>query len=321
MGNPAFNAFLASIRARAIAAGVSPTTFDRETAGLTPNERVIRFDRAQPGGGANQAPSPTLDFAPYKAKHVDSVRINTGRSRYQSLRPRLQRIEAQTGVPESIALAIYGHETGYGSYSGNFDTIRSLATLAYEGRRRELFTAELIAALKLIDQGVPRSRLKGSWAGATGYPQFLPSMVLRLAVDGDGDGRRDIWTNETDALASIGNYLVNAGWKPGVPWGVAVRVPETVDRAAFTPRLQSPRCPRVHARHSRWLTVGEWRALGVQPLTWPVPANDELAALIEPDGPGRTAYLLTTNYRAILDYNCSNFYALSVGLLADEVAR
>ena len=233
----------------------------------------------------------------------------------------VQRIEAETGVPESIALAIFGHETGYGSFSGNFDLIRSLATLAYEGRRRALFTDELIAALRLLDMGVPRARLKGSWAGATGYPQFLPSMVLRLAVDGDGDGRKDIWTSEADALASIGNYLASAGWKPNVAWGVAVRVPDALDRATIAPKLVAPRCPRVHARHSRWQTVGEWRRLGVQPVTYPVPADDELAALIEPDGPGRTGYLLTTNYRVILDYNCSNFYALSVGLLADEVAR
>jgi membrane-bound lytic murein transglycosylase B len=144
---------------------------------------------------------------------------------------------------------------------------------------------------------------------------------MRLSVDGDGDGRRDIWNSETDALASIGNYLVNAGWKPNLPWGVAVRVPSTLDRAALRPLIASPRCPRVHDRHSRWLTIGEWRRLGVTPLGYNPPADTEMATLLEPDGPGATAYLLTGNYRVILDYNCSNFYALSVGLLADEIAR
>ena len=172
-----------------------------------------------------------------------------------------------------------------------------------------------------MDRGIPRSRLVGSWAGATGYPQFLPSVYLRLAVDGDGDGRSDIWRSQPDALASIANYLNNAGWKPNVPWGVAVRVPDGFDRAGMTNRLTSPRCPRVHERHSRWRTIGEWRRLGIVPTGAPVPADNEMASLLEPDGPGKTAYLLTTNYRTILDYNCSNFYALSVGLLADALSR
>lgn len=314
----AFQAFLMGIRGRALAAGVRPATFDSAVAGLTLNERVIRLDRAQPGGGTTSAIPP---FAPYKARHVDADRINRGRQRYQDLRPQLARVEQRTGVPESIMMAIYGHETGYGTFTGDFDLVRSLATLAYEGRRREFFTAELIATLQLIDSGIPRSRLKGSWAGATGYPQFMPSVYQRLAADGDGDGRADIWTSEADALASIGNYLVNAGWKPNVPWGVAVSVPDSLNRNLVRALAQSPRCPRVHERHSRWLTMREWKALGVRIVGSGAPADDELASLLEPDGPGRTAYLLTTNYRVILDYNCSNFYALSVGLLADAVAR
>jgi len=224
-------------------------------------------------------------------------------------------------VPESIMVAIWGHETNYGAFSGDFDLARSLASLAYEGRRRDLFTGELIATLKLMDMGFPRERLKGSWAGATGYPQFLPSMYLRLARDGDGDGRADIWTSEADALASIANYFVKAGWKPNVPWGVAVTVPASLSRTAIANRTVSPRCPRVQDRHSQWKTIAEWRALGVRPIGAPVPADSEMASLLEPDGPGATAYLLTGNYRVILDYNCSNFYALSVGLLADAVRQ
>lgn len=319
--NQAFQAFLRSIRPRALAAGVRPATFDGAVDGLTFNPRVIQLDRAQPGGNPNAPASAIPNFAPYKARHVDADRINRGRKRYQDLRPKLARIEAETGVPEAIMMAIYGHETGYGTYVGDFDLIRSLASLAYDGRRRELFTAELIATLQLLDRGILRTQLKGSWAGATGYPQFLPSMYMRLGVDGDGDGRVNIWTSEADALASIGNYLVHAGWKPNIPWGVAVRVPATLDRTALRALTKSPRCPRVHDRHSRWLTMREWKALGVTITGGPAPADTELATLLEPDGPAAMAYLLTGNYRAILDYNCSNFYALSVGLLADEVAR
>ncbi|KQX19965.1 lytic transglycosylase [Sphingomonas sp. Root50] len=311
-------AFVATLRPRALGMGISPTLFDATLPTLTFNARVVRLDRAQPGASSAAAPPP---FAPYLASHVDRVRIGMGRSRYGSLRPLLLRIEQETGVPEQIMLAIYGHETGYGTFTGNFDLLNALATLAYEGRRRELFADEFLKTLVLMSKGVPRSQLKGSWAGATGYPQFLPSVYLRLAIDGDNDGRVDIWRSEPDALASIGNYLRDAGWKSGIPWGVAVRVPEGVDRAAIRSPLSSPRCPRVFARQSRWLTIAEWRDKGLMMLSGRVPPEDELAALIEPDGNGNTGYLLTTNYRSILDYNCSNFYALSVGLLGDAIAE
>lgn len=315
-------AFLTSLRPKAIALGISPGLYERTIANLRFNARVIRLDRSQPGGNpATGAPSAAPDFAPYAAAHVDAVRINMGRTRYGRLRPLLGNIEQKTGVPEQIMLAIFGHESGYGSFTGNFDLLQSLATLAYEGRRRDLFSAEFLNAMLMLQRGVPRDRLKGSWAGATGYPQFLPSVYLRVGVDGDGDGKVDIWNSELDTLASIGNYLRDAGWKAGTPWGVAVRVPDGFDRASLVSPLRSPVCPRVYARHSRWLTIAEWRARGLQMIGSSVPAERELATLIEPDGPGRTAYLLTTNFQSILDYNCSNFYALSVGMLGDAIAE
>jgi len=220
-------------------------------------------------------------------------------------------------VPAQYLIAIWGKETGYGTIMGNFDLLNSLSSLAYEGRRRALFTAEFIATLRMVERGFPREELKGSWAGAAGHPQFLPSVFIRLAVDGDGDGRADIWRSHLDALASIANYLRNAGWRPGLTWGTAVSVPAGFDRASVANRLRAPRCAAVFARHSRWLTGGEWRRRGIANN---LPEN-ALASLIEPDGPGATAYLTTQNYRVILDYNCSNFYALTVALLADSVAR
>ncbi len=171
----------------------------------------------------------------------------------------------------------------------------------------------------MADQGVPRERMLGSWAGAFGNPQFLPSMFLRLARDGDGDGDRDIWNSRADTLASIANYFRDAGWQPGLPWGVRATIPTSFDRGSVTSKLASPSCPRVHARHSQWKTIAQWRALGIQPQR---AINDSaMATLFEPDGPGSPAWLLTGNYRVILHYNCSNYYALSVGLLADEIAR
>ena len=313
-----FQAYLLTLRAQAEAKGVSRATLDAVMPTLTLNQRVIDLDRQQPGTDPN---APIPDFAPYKAQHLGPAIIASGRNAYQSARGRLQQIEQQTGVPESIMVAIWGHETSYGRVMGGFDLPRALATLAYEGRRRSLFADEFIAALQMMDRGVARSQLVGSWAGATGGPQFLPSVYLRLARDGDGDGRADIWTSQTDTLASIGNYFANAGWRRGQPWGLAVAVPPTFDRSQIANRLLSPRCLKVFARHSGWKTMAEWRALGVAPLSRSWPADTVLATLIEPDGPGRGGYLLTGNYRVILDYNCSNFYALSVGLLSDAVAQ
>ncbi|NCP11308.1 MAG: lytic murein transglycosylase [Sphingomonadales bacterium] len=313
-----FQPYLMSLRTKALAQGISAATFDATVPGLTYNARVVELDRDQPGGSPNSAIPP---FAPYQARHVDAARIGDGRAKYRELRPLLSRIEQQTGVPESIMVAIYGHETSYGRVLGGFDLPQALATLAYEGRRRDLFEGEFLATLKMIDMGVPRSRLQGSWAGAFGYPQFLPSVWLRLAMDGDGDGDKEIWSSEPDGLASIANYLSNAGWRPNVPWGVPVGVPASLDRASLGNKTVPTRCPRVHERHSRWKTMAEWRALGVYPAAGRWASDDTLATLLEPDGPGQRAYLLTNNYRVILDYNCSNFYALSVGILADEVSQ
>jgi membrane-bound lytic murein transglycosylase B len=314
-----FQSYLPQLQAQARRSGVSEATM----AGVFPNlvfsPRTVELDRAQPGGSPGSNPNPP--FAPYRAKHVTPQLIANGQRHYAANLSRLQEIGRRYGVTPSVLVAIWGHETSYGAVTGNFDLLNSLASLAYDGRRRQLFADEFVAALKMIDRGVPRSRLKGSWAGATGYPQFLPSVWLRLGADGDGDGRSDIWRSEPDALASIANYLSNAGWRPGVPWGLAVRVPPGLDRTRLRSTLRAPRCPRVYERHSRWLTVGEWRRLGVVAVYGGWPRDTEMASLIEPDGPGATAYLLTTNYRTILDYNCSNFYALSVALLADAIAR
>jgi len=309
-----FQAYLPRLRADAQRAGISRATLDRVFPNLTFSSRTIELDRAQPGGAPGSDANPP--FAPYRARHITRPLIERGRARYSQNAARLNDIGRRYGVPPSVLIAIWGKETSFGSITGDFDLLNSLASLAYEGRRRQLFTDEFIATLRMMDRGFPRSQLVGSWAGATGQSQFLPSVYIRLGVDADGDGRSDIWRSHLDALASIANYLRSAGWRPGVPWGVAVRVPAGFDRAAVVNRLRAPRCPRVHARHSRWLTAGEWRRRGIANSL----PESTLASLLEPDGPGQTAYLLTTNYRTILDYNCSNFYALTIGLLADSVA-
>ncbi len=315
-GEMTFDAYVQVLVARARAEGVSEATLARMTSNLSVNDRVIRLDRGQPGRPTRRG-YPAL--APYIRTHVNSARIAGGRAVYRDYRNTLRRIEAEYGVPASIIVAIFGHETSYGRIKGNFDLSRSLATLAWEGRRRELFSGEWVALMKVADKGYSRSTLVGSYAGAFGNPQFLPSVYLRLAEDGDGDGRADIFNNRSDTFASIANYFVDAGWRTGQPWGVLASVPNGFDVDAYKNPLKAPVCPRVHERHSQWKTVSEWQELGVRPLR-PLP-SDTLVSLFQPDGPGTRAWLLTGNYRVILEYNCSNYYAMSVGLLADEIVN
>ena len=310
-----FTAFMQTLAQRARAEGVSDATIHAVIDGLTYDPDVVHHDRAQPGVSPAYAPR----FEPYRRTHVDAGRIARGRAIYAASGPLIAGIEARYGVPGPIVLAIWGHETNFGSFTGNYDLPRAIASLAFEGRRRTLFSGEFIALLKMIDRGVPRAKLQGSWAGAFGNPQFLPSVYLRVAQDADGDGLADIWTNRADTLASIANYFRDAGWRRGEPWGIGVTIPAGFDRTAMANRLVSPRCPQVFMRHSRWRTIAEWRAAGILPAHAAWPDDRMQATLFEPDGPGHPAWLLTGNYRVILDYNCSNYYALSVGLLADEI--
>ena len=311
-----FDAYVQLLKARARAEGVSEATIQRMTAQLEPNSRVIELDRDQPGSPTRSGYPP---LAPYIARHVDGARITGGRDTFSRYSGTLRAIEQEYGIPGEILVAIWGHETAYGAVKGGFDLSQALATLAWEGRRRELFSSEWVALMKVADKGYSRNELKGSWAGAFGNPQFLPSVYLRLAADGNGDGRADIMNNGADALASIANYFRDAGWRPGEPWGVRASVPSGFNLSAYRTKIAAPVCERVHERHSVYKTINEWRALGVQPQQ--ALSGDTFATLFQPDGPGSPAWLLTSNYRVILEYNCSNYYAMSVGLLADEIAR
>ena len=313
-----YAAYKMRLTALARSAGVREATIQAVMPFLSLNSRVIELDRAQrPTSTSGSAPS---SFGPYINRHITRSLISRGYARYAGHWTNLSRIRERYGVEPSVVIAIYGKETSYGSITGTFDLIEALASLAYEGRRRSMFEEEFVAALKLLDAGVRRSTLKGSYAGATGYPQFMPSVALRLRTDGDGDGYADIWRSEDDAFASIANYLRDAGWKPNLPWGVPVSLPANLNREAIRSGIKPPRCPAVYNRHSRWLTIREWRAMGVRPADGRVPEN-ELATLMETPGAYAQGYLLTTNYRSILDYNCSNYYALTIGLLADAISR
>ncbi|WP_343807194.1 lytic murein transglycosylase [Alteraurantiacibacter aestuarii] len=317
--NQTFDDYLRDVAAQARSEGISQSAIDRVLGNLTVSNRVIELDRQNLSSGSDTTSTGFPSLANYLNRHNTQSRIDGGRRTIARVRSLASAAEARYGVPASIMVAIWGHETAYGAVKGGFDLPQALATLAWEGRRRSLFEPELLAVLKMVDQGVPRGDLLGSHAGAFGNPQFLPSVYLRLAVDGDNDGDRDIWNSDADTLFSIANYFRDAGWRPGQPWGVRAYVPNSVNRDAIVNDVESPVCPRVHGRHSRWMTVREWREMGVIPQAQI--ADDAMVSLFEPDGPAFPGYLLTQNYRVILEYNCSNYYAMSVGLLADEITQ
>jgi lytic murein transglycosylase len=311
-----FQSWLTTYRITAKARGVSDTTLDRLLGNLQPNLRVIALDRAQPDD-SSAAPA---SFANYLTRRLDTARITAGRAAAERVSAPLAGIEARHGVPAPILLGIWGMETSYGKVTGNLPVVQSLATLAWDGRRAALFTRELDAALEIADKGLASpEQLRGSWAGAMGQPQFLPSSYLAHAIDGDGDGKADIWGSDADALASIANYLKANGWQTGLTWGLPVAVPTGLDRASLKNPEEPTSCIRPLKVHTKWMPARDWQALGLTAQT-AFPPPDTPMTLVEPDGAGQGAWLVTRNYRTLMSYNCSNFYALSVALLGDALS-
>ena len=294
-----FPGFVASLRAEARRAGISEPTLDRSLAGLRPNAKVLELDRHQPEF--------TLTWDRYRATRLSDQRIANGRDAFRQSRPTLLAISNRFGVDPGVIVGIWGLESNYGGYTGGFGVVEALATLAWEGRRASFFRAELISAFRILDHGdVTPQRMTGSYAGAMGQPQFMPSSYQRFAVDFDGDGRRDIWDSRADVLASIANYLSRSGWRAGEPWGQPVRVPPSLDVA---------RTGRENRR-----SLGEWMRMGVTRADGrPFSRNDVPAALVLPDGAGGEAFATYGNFNVIRRYNPSDYYALSVGLLGDSV--
>jgi membrane-bound lytic murein transglycosylase B len=295
-----FEAFLDGVRADARRAGVSPGTLQRALAGIRPNDRVLELDRRQPEF--------TQTWEQYRDARLSQTRIEGGRRAFADNRATLEGVQARFRVAPRVVVAIWGLETNYGGFTGNFNVVESLATLAWDGRRSAYFRNELMAALKILDAGhVSPDRMRGSWAGAMGHPQFMPSNFDRLAVDMDGDGRRDIWDNRADALGSIANYLARSGWREEELWGREVVLPP-----GFDPN---------EARRENTRPLRDWVRIGVRrPDGAPLPALDLETAILLPGGAGGQAFAVYPNFNVIRRYNPSNFYALVVGMLSDRVA-
>jgi membrane-bound lytic murein transglycosylase B len=295
-----FAEWLASFHAKALAAGIRADLLDATLGNLTVNEGVLDRDAYQPEF--------RRQLWDYLDRAVSGARIRIGRDKRAEHGALLAAIAARYGVDGDIVLAIWGLESAYGANMGGFNVIEALATLAWEGRRRDFAERELLTALGILAEGdVTADRMVGSWAGAMGHTQFIPSSYVALAEDWTGDGRRDIWADDpADALASTANYLRHHGWQAGLPWGLEVRVPEGFDVGL--------------ADGETWRPTADWAATGLRDTAGrPLPALGEIA-VVAPAGLRGPVFAITRNFMAIRRYNNAFSYALAVGHLADRVA-
>jgi membrane-bound lytic murein transglycosylase B len=298
MGKQAgLEAWIADFRQRALEAGVPAATFDAALRGVEFSPKVVERDRNQ-----NEFSKTIWD---YLDTAVSEDRVALGLKAIERHRALLERIEAEYGVEKEVVAAVWGLESAYGTYRGDLPVLGSLATLAYDGRRGAFFEAELIAALRIVEGGHVE-RFTGSWAGASGHTQFMPSSWDKFAVDFDGDGRRNLWGDDpADALASTANYLRHWGWRKGQPWGVEVTLPEGFDYDQTTERVVKP--------------VAEWQALGVRTMSGEDLPDHGPGSILLPGGHRGAAFLIWPNFQAIEKYNTADAYVVAIGSLSDRL--
>ncbi len=295
-----FVAFIQTLWPSAKAAGITRKTFDRAFAGITdPDPVALKL--------ANNQPELTATTSAYLSKAVTQARIDAAKEMKASMDDKLKAFEDRYKVDRNILLAIWGMESNFGRDKGSMSVMRSLATLAYSGYKKDYAREQIIAALKMLQKGViSLENFTGSWAGAMGHTQFIPTSYLSSAVDWTGDGKKDIWNSSSDALASTANYLAKAGWKNDRPWGWEIKLPKGFDKSLIG---------RDH-----WKKVGDWATLGIVRADGNKFANPNVDAFVMvPQGVSGPRFLVTQNFLAIMDYNLSHSYALAVGHLADRI--
>ncbi len=296
-----FDAWLADLRQEALDQGIAAATLDKALGGLELIPEVIERDRRQPEG--------RFTFQEYNQRVLSASRIERGRQLYRDHRALLDRVAADYGVQPRFIVALWGVESSYGSHGGEFPVIGALATLAHDGRRPSFFRSELLKALHILDHSdIPADRMMGSWAGAMGQSQFMPSSYDAYAVDYDGDGHRDIWTSLPDVLASIANYLAKAGWNDRYTWGRKVQLSAAIDGDLAGLNVIKP--------------LPEWQGLGVRATDGTnLPKAPLEASLLHTDDGQGPAYLVYPNFRVLMAWNRSTYFALTVGELADLIDR
>ena len=295
-----FDSWLKDFSAEATAKGISASTVDNALVGIRPIPRVIELDRRQPEF--------TLTFSDYMKRVVTATRIKKARVRYDRHKELLDRVGKRYGVQPRFIIALWGIETDFGRQTGGFDVIPALATLAHDGRRSTFFRAQLLNALRVVDQGhIEADKMKGSWAGAMGQVQFMPSSFLNFAVDFDGDGRKNLWTSKEDVFGSAANYLAKSGWNGSETWGRKVKLPTPFDEGLINYKKIA-------------MSLREWDGLGVlRDDGTRLPSVDIKASLVRPKEGQGPSFIIYGNYRAILKWNRSHYFALAVGHLADAI--
>ena len=309
-GNPVpFPEWLQGVREEALGRGITTSTIETALRDITPVEQILQRDRSQAEF------KETLDQ--YIARRVGVPTIRLGRQMRTTHAAVLDKVVAQYKVPSDVLVAVWGLESNFGRFSGVRPLIPTLATLAYDNRRSAMFRSQLFDALAILDAGyIDLPRLKGSWAGAMGQPQFMPSSYLKYAVDFDADGRRDIWASQPDVFASVGNYLATNGWVPGQTWGRPVTLPKDTTALAGDAPLRTTGC-RAAKELTEPKPLAAWQALGVRTATGTaLPQADIAASLLRTDS---GAFLVYPNYEVLLSYNCAHAYAMAVARLADRI--
>jgi len=295
-----FPVWLDRLRAEAIESGISATTVNAALADVAPVERIIELDRNQPEF--------KLDFWGYLDRVVSDSRIAQGRIHLEEHRELLEDVASRYGIPSHILVAAWGIESNFGRTQGGRPVISSLVTLAYDERRAAFFRAELLHALRILDEGHIRLEdMQGSWAGAMGQLQFMPSTFIDYARDGDGDGQKDIWNSTADAVESAANFMASAGWQRGIIWGREVRLPDAFDTGLAGLNTRKP--------------LAEWQSLGVRTITGiDLPKVNIDGSVVLPTGNTEPAFLVYQNYRTIMRWNRSHLFAISVAHLADRIS-
>ena len=299
-GKAKFEVWLEGVRAEAASRGLKASTISGALSEIEPIARVIELDRRQPEF--------TLTFDEYVARVVPDRRVRKGRTLLTENARLLAEVSARYRVQPRFIVALWGIETDFGRITGGFPVIAALATLAHDGRRSAYFRRELLDALRILDEGhITPQKMRGSWAGAMGQSQFMPSSFRRFAVDHDGDGRRDIWTTRADVFASAANYLLRVGWKSDRTWGRRIRLPKGFDEKLVNGKIRK--------RLSAWQALGVRKADGGD-----LPKRDLPAALVRPTAGMGPVFAVYSNYEALLRWNRSSYFALSVGMLSDRIA-
>ncbi len=297
-----FSVWLSELRSEALETGISEDTLINSIDQVTPIPRVIELDRSQP--------ETTLTLQEYMQRVVPRSRVKKGKQLLAKNRVLLEKISHVYGVPPRFIVSLWGIETNFGEFTGGFSVIAALVTLAHDGRRGTYFRSELLTALKILDEGhISSKAMVGSWAGAMGQNQFMPSSFVNFAIDFDGDGRRDIWKNKQDIFASTANYLSKSGWKEGQTWGREIILPDGFDYSFAGPKILK--------------SLGEWHALGLKKINGenlPV-VEGMMASVVVPNSSEESAYLAYDNFRTLLKWNRSNYFAIGVGTLADLIVK